>query len=56
MPHCIDWLPKFGRECEVSMPRRCHSGLDPGMTKTSQALKTIIKIKYVLTLGNCRSF
>jgi hypothetical protein len=32
------------------------SGLDPSITTTSQALKTIIKIKYVLTLGNCRSF
>jgi hypothetical protein len=32
------------------------TGLNLGMTTTSQALKTIIKIKYVLTLGNCRSF
>jgi hypothetical protein len=32
------------------------TGLDPVMTTTSQALKTIIKIKYLLTLGNCRSF
>jgi hypothetical protein len=32
------------------------TGLDPGLTTTSQALKIIIKIKYALTLGNCRSF
>jgi hypothetical protein len=32
------------------------TGLDPGLTTTSQAFKIIIKIKYALTLGNCRSF
>jgi hypothetical protein len=32
------------------------TGLVPSMTTTSQALRNIIKIKYVLTPGNCRSF
>jgi hypothetical protein len=56
--NCGAWIPgpALARRPGMTKEHVVITGLVPGMTTTSQALKTIIKIKYVLTLGNCRSF